>query len=109
MRSRGTNTAKSSATPGVLPIVQAVTVDAAAADGTGTGNFLPVGAIVYDISIVSGHTGGTAPLLNIGLDDGTTPDVDGILDGVVADGNVNAHVAAIVPATGAPKKTSLVT
>ena len=105
IRARGATSSSSSSlsgpTPGVVPITLAVPVDAAAADGSSTGYYVPAGAVINDIAIVSGHTGGTAPLLNIGLDDGTTPDVDGLLDGVVADANVNAHVAAVTPATGA--------
>jgi hypothetical protein len=75
----------------------AVTVDAAATDGTGTGKFLPAGAIVLKVDVVSGHSGGTGPLLNIGI----TGTVDGFLNGVVADGNVNANLTAVLPATGA--------
>ena len=81
------------ASPAVMPVTMAVTVDAAAADGTATGKFLPIGAIVLGIDVVSGHTGGTTPLLNIGLDDGVTPDVDGLLNGAAADANLSINVA----------------
>lgn len=79
--------------PAVLPMVMAVTVDPTAADGTATGKYLPAGAIVLGIDVNSGHTGGTAPLLNIGLDDGVTPDVDGLLDGAAADANLSINIA----------------
>jgi hypothetical protein len=71
----------------------AVPVDPTAADGTGTGKYLPLGAVVLGIDVVSGHTGGTGPLLNIGLDDGVTPDVDGLLDGAAADADLSINVA----------------
>jgi hypothetical protein len=71
----------------------AVPVDPTAADGTPTGFYLPSGAIVLGIDVVSGHTGGTTPLLNIGLDDGVTPDVDGLLNGAAADADLSINVA----------------
>lgn len=96
-RARGARASSSSKltgpTPGVLPITLAVPVDPTAADGTGTGKYIPLGAIVLGIAVVSGHTGGTAPLLNIGLDDGVTPDVDGLLDGAAADADLSINVA----------------
>lgn len=81
-------------TPGVLPITMQVTVDAAAADGTGLGKYLPLGAVITNVAVVSGHTGGTAPLLNIGL--GAVNDA--ILNGAAADANLDVNVAtATVP------------
>lgn len=76
-------------TPGVLPITLAVAVDPTAADGTGTGKYLPLGATVLGIAVVSGHTGGTTPLLNIGLG----ADVDALLDGAAADADLAIDVA----------------
>lgn len=79
--------------PGVLAITQAVPVDPTVATGTGTGRYIPSGAIVLNIDVVSGHTGGTTPLLDIGLDDGTTPDPDGLLNGAAADADLAINVA----------------
>lgn len=97
IRARGATSSSSSSlsgpTPGVLPITQAVPVDPTAADGTATGQYLPAGAVVLGIDVVSGHTGGAAPLLNIGLNDGVTPDVDGLLDGAAADADLSINVA----------------
>lgn len=76
-------------TPGVLPITLAVPVDPTATAGTGTGKYLPLGAIVLGIDVVSGHTGGTAPLLDIGLG----ADVDALLDGAAADADLSINVA----------------
>lgn len=92
----GTEASASSRTgpsPAVLPLMLAVPVDPTAADGTPTGFYLPSGAIVLGIDVVSGHTGGTTPLLNIGLDDGVTPDVDGLLNGAAADADLSINVA----------------
>ena len=92
-RARGATSGSSGSitgpTPGVLPITQAVAVDPTAADGTGTGQYMPKGAIVLGIDVVSGHTGGAAPLLNIGLG----ADVDALLDGAAADADLSINVA----------------
>ena len=97
VRARGGTSANTSKltgpTPGVMATTLAVPVDPTAADGTSTGYYLPAGAVVLGIDVVSGHTGGTAPLLNIGLDDGVTPDVDGLLDGAAADADLSINVA----------------
>jgi hypothetical protein len=50
---------------------------------------MPKGAIVLGIDVVSGHTGGAAPLLNIGLG----ADVDALLDGAAADADLSINVA----------------
>lgn len=96
-RGRGATESSSSKSTGpsaaVLPMTMAVVVDPTAADGTVTGKYLPAGAIVLGIDVVSGHTGGVTPLLNIGLDDGVTPDVDGLLDGAAADADLSINVA----------------
>lgn len=93
----GTNASSSrltGPTPAVVPSILAVTVDPAAADGTPLGKYLPKGAIVLGIEVVSGHTGGTTPLLNIGL----AAVVDGLLNGAAADANLSINVAtATVP------------
>jgi hypothetical protein len=96
----GTNASASKLTgptPAVMPSVLKVVVDPVAAAGTGTGKYIPAGARITHITVVSGHTGGTAPLLDLGLG----ASVDGLLDGVVADGNVVADLINLVPATGA--------
>lgn len=81
-------------TPGVLPIVMQATIDPAAADGTGLGKYLPLGAIILGVDIVSAHTGGTAPLTNIGL--GAVNDA--IVNGAVATADLSINVAtATVP------------
>ena len=85
----GGNSMSNVATPAVLPMMLAVTVDAAAADGTPTGKTLPKGAIVLGIDVVSGHTGGTTPLLNIGVAAVT----DGLLNGAAADANLSINAA----------------
>ena len=71
------------ATAAVMPVMLAVTFDGAAANTTGTGKYLPIGAIVTQVDIVSGHTGGTTPAFDIGLLT-ATPDPDGIVDGAVS-------------------------
>lgn len=92
-RARGATNSSSSSltgpTPGVLPITLAVPVDPTAIAGTSTGKYLPLGAIVLGIDVVSGHTGGTTPLLDIGLG----ADVDGLLDGAAADADLSINVA----------------
>lgn len=96
----GTNASASKLTgptPAVVPSVLAVTVDPVAAAGTGTGKYIPAGARIIAITVVSGHTGGTAPLLDLGL----TGTNDGLLDGVVADGDVVTDLVTLAPATGA--------
>lgn len=96
LRARGATSASSKLTgpsAAVIPMTLAVPVSPVAADGTAiAGKYLPKGAIVLNITVVSGHTGGTTPLLNIGL---VTPlDVDGLLDGAAADADL-----FITPAT----------
>lgn len=92
-RARGATNASSSKStgpsPAVLPMVLQFTVDPAAAETTGLGIFLPLGAIVTNIDIVASHTGGITPLLNIGL--GANPDA--LLDGAVATTNLAINVA----------------
>jgi len=87
LRARGnsSNTGRTGPTPAVLDMTVAVTIDPAATDGTATGKYLPVGAIVRGITIVSAHTGGTAPLTNIGV----TGTVDALVNGAVATSNLS--------------------
>lgn len=92
-RARGATSSSSSKltgpTPGVLPITLAVPVDPTQTAGTSTGKYLPLGAIVLGIDVVSGHTGGTAPLLDIGLG----ADVDALVDGADATADLSLNVA----------------
>ena len=87
LRARGNsnNSTRTGPTPAVLDVTLAVTIDPAAADGTATGKYLPVGAIVKGITVVSAHVGGTAPLTNIGV----TGTVDAFVNGAVATSNLS--------------------
>ena len=91
LRARGnsTNSSRTGPTPAVLAMTQAVTVSPVVATGTSTGQYLPEGAIVLGIEVVSGHTGGTSPLLDIGLG----ADDDGLLNGAAADANLSINAA----------------
>ena len=86
---QGGNSASNIATPAVVPSVLAVAVNPVAATGTATGKTLPKGAIVLGIDVVSGHTGGTTPLLDIGL---AAVD-DALLNGAAADADLSINVA----------------
>ena len=86
---QGGNSSSNIATPAVVPSVLAVAVDPVAATGTATGKTLPKGAIVLGIDVVSGHTGGTTPLLDIGL---AAVD-DALLNGAAADADLSINVA----------------
>lgn len=81
-----------SPTPGVMPAVIAFTADFAAAAGTGTGKFLPKGAIPLRIDINSAHTGGSSPLADIGLEL-STPNDDALVDGLAADADASVDIA----------------
>lgn len=83
------------ASPAVLPVVLAVTgVDATLAGaGLLTGKFMPIGAIPLRVEVVGGGTGGTTPLLDVGLEL-ATPDDDGLADGVAADGDSSTGIGA---------------
>lgn len=81
-RQRGSGS-ESVATPAPVLSSLAVTFDGAAANTTLTGKWLPKGAIILSVDINSGHTGGTTPAYDIGLNSGT-PDPDGIVNGAVS-------------------------
>jgi hypothetical protein len=49
-----------------------------------TGKFMPIGAIILRVDVVGGGTGGTTPLLDVGLEL-VTPADDGIVNGVAVD------------------------
>lgn len=86
-RAHGANEANSSSStgpsPAVVPVTLAITgVDATLAGaGLLTGKFMPVGAIPLRVEVVGGGTGGTAPLLDVGLEL-STPDDVALADGV---------------------------
>ena len=79
---------KRTAAPAVVPVCLAINdVDATLAGaGLLTGKFMPIGAIPLRVDVVGGGTGGTTPLLDVGLEL-ATPDDDGLVNGVAADGN----------------------
>ena len=83
------------ATAAVMPVVLAITgVDATlAAAGILTGKFMPIGAVPLKVDVVGGGTGGTAPLLDVGLELDTPVD-DGLVNGVAADGNSSTVLGA---------------
>ena len=93
-RARGGTEASGSRIPGpavaVVPVVLAITGLDATLAGAGllTGKFLPIGAIPLRVDINGGGTGGTTPLLDVGLELGT-PDDDGLVDGVAVDGDTS--------------------
>lgn len=91
LRQRGApNPASSSSAPsvGVIPSVLRIAGVSAllASAGILTGKFLPKGAIPLSVDIVGEGTGGTDPLLDVGLELGTPQDA-GLVDGAVVDGN----------------------
>lgn len=90
VRARGVGSRKSEAAPGVMAATLAVTFDAAQAAGTSTNQWLPRNAIILHVDLVSGVTGGTSPLVDIGLNN-LIADPDGIIDGASA--SANARVA----------------
>jgi len=83
------------ATAAVMPVVLAITgVDATlAAAGILTGKFMPIGAVPLKVDVVGGGTGGTTPLLDVGLELDTPVD-DGLVNGVAADGNSSTVLGA---------------
>jgi hypothetical protein len=82
--------------PAVLPMVLRVPITAVGAAGQATGYTLPKGAIPLRVDIRSGHTGGTSPLLDVGL--GT--DVDGLVDGAVATANLSIALGTATAGVG---------
>ena len=97
-RARGGTESSSSSIPGpapaVVPVVLAIRGLVATADaGTLTGKFLPVGAIPQSVSVffTTAASGGTAPILDIGLELGT-PDDDGLANGLDYEANSNTQI-----------------
>lgn len=76
------------AAPAVVPVVLTITDLDATLAGAGilTGKTMPKDAIPLRVDVNGGGTGGTAPLLDIGLELGT-PDDDGLVNGVAVDGD----------------------
>lgn len=73
---------------GVVPNVLVITGISAllASAGQLTGKFLPKGAIPLRVDINGAGTGGTSPLVDVGLEL-STPDDDGLVDGAAVDGD----------------------
>jgi hypothetical protein len=69
-------------------------LDATADAGTLTGKFLPVGAIPLSVAVTvtAAISGGTSPILDIGLELGT-PDDDGLADGLDYEADTLTQVA----------------
>ena len=81
---QGGNSSSNISTPAVVPsVIVAAGLDATADAGTGTGKFLPIGAIPISVSvsITTAISGGTSPILDVGLEFGT-PNDDALADGL---------------------------
>lgn len=80
--------ARSVVAVGVVPLVLAITGLDATLAGAGllTGKFLPKGAIPLRVDINGAGTGGSSPLLDVGLELGT-PNDDALVDGAAVDGD----------------------
>jgi len=88
------NADRSVVNPSVLPCVLHAPDLAATADaGTGTGLFLPVGAIPLSVSVLEKTTisGGTSPILDVGLEL-DTPDDDGLANGLDYEASSNTQI-----------------
>jgi hypothetical protein len=72
-------------------ILQIKDLDATADAGTLTGKFLPVGAIPLSVTVIGGGTGGTTPILDVGLEL-AVPDDDGLANGLTYDATDKADV-----------------
>ena len=83
------------ATAAVMPVVLGITgIDATlATTGILTGKFMPVGAIPLRVDVVGNGTGGTGPLLDVGLNL-ATPDNDGLLVGADPEANSSSGLGA---------------
>ena len=70
----------------VVPVVLAIKgLDALLAGaGISTGKYMPVGAVVLSVAIKGAGTGGTTPLVDVGLEHGTPVD-DALVNGVAVD------------------------
>ena len=93
-RAHGGNVADG-ASPAVIPVVLAIRgLDATVDAGTLTGKFIPKGAIPLSVAVVESvaAAGGTAPILDIGLEL-ATPDDNGLADGLAYDATTNTQIA----------------
>lgn len=81
--------------PAVVPVVLALTGLDATLAGAGllTGKYMPLGAIPLQVDINGGGTGGTTPLVDVGLELGTPVD-DGLVNGVAVDGDSSTVLGA---------------
>lgn len=78
--------------PAVMPVMMQIKdLDATADAGTLTGAFLPAGAIPLGVHVLGGGTGGTSPILDVGLE-AAVPDDDGLANGLTYDATDMADV-----------------
>lgn len=84
-------------TPAAVASSLEVTFDAALANTTATGKFLPAGANIVRVDIVSAHTGGTTPAMDIG----TAAAPDGIINGATSTANIGIGLASLGTLTAA--------
>jgi hypothetical protein len=92
---QGGNSSSNRSTPAVVPsVIVARGLDATADAGTLTGKFLPIGAIPLSVAVTvtSAISGGTTPILDVGLELGT-PDDDGLANGLDYEADTLTQVA----------------
>jgi hypothetical protein len=92
---QGGNSSSNTSTPAVVPsVIVARGLDATADAGTLTGKFLPIGAIPLSVAVTvtSAISGGTSPILDVGLELGT-PDDDGLANGLDYEADTLTQVA----------------
>jgi len=98
-RARGATEASGSRIPGpavaVVPVTLAIRGTSALLAGAGilTGKFLPIGAIPLSVEVLGQGTGGTAPLLDVGLELAAPDDV-ALADGVGVETNSTTSLGA---------------
>lgn len=102
-RQRGApNPASSASAPSVavVPSVLHIAGISALLDGAGilTGKFLPVGAMPLRVDILGEGTGGTTPLLDVGLELATPADT-ALVDGAAADGSSSVALGSATVGT----------
>jgi hypothetical protein len=94
---QGGNSSSNTSTPAVVPsVIVARGLSAIADAGTGTGKFLPIGAIPLSVTvkITSAISGGTSPILDVGLELSPTPDDDGLANGLDYEADTFTPIAA---------------
>lgn len=78
--------------PAVMPVMMQISdLDATVDAGTLTGVVIPAGAIPLAVHVLGGGTGGTSPILDVGLE-ADTPDDDGLANGLTYDATDMADV-----------------